>query len=368
MGHKDDYDSTGKTKGQAEKARWTVLASFFALGLCLGVVVAERVYVQKRALIPKPRQLVSTVSNALHSVGHHAPAAPRNELEAYLMQIAPNKELLLAVANKNTMWDGMLDTFTQGIKRAKVANHMILALDQQTADWCKQNGINAHFMNLTIAATQQGTGDNHAVSAMKFGILKNFVELGWSVLLSDVDIAIFQNPFENLYRDSDVEGMTDGFDEHTAYGSIEGFDDPSMGWGRYAQYYKHFNMNSGLFYLKANNRTLDLLTRLAYRLSHEKYWDQTAYNEEIFFLSHGSYKSPQVSVRVMEIDKFMNSKRLFKDIRHRPKSQQPPLPVMVHINYHPDKHERMKAVIKWYIGGDEHALDAFPGGSEKGTR
>lgn len=76
----------------------------------------------------------------------------------------------------------------------------------------------------------------------------------------------------------------------------------------------------------------------------------------------------QVSVRVMEIDKFMNSKRLFKDLRKRPKAQQPPMPVMVHINYHPDKHERMKAVIEYYIKGNEHALDAFPGGSEKGTR
>lgn len=51
---------------------------------------------------------------------------------------------------------------------------------------------------------------------------------------------------------------------------------------------------SGLFFLLANNRTLELLTRLADRLSKQTYWDQTAYNEEIFFLSHGSYKSPQV--------------------------------------------------------------------------
>jgi hypothetical protein len=25
--------------------------------------------------------------------------------------------------------------------------------------------------------------------------------------------------------------------------SIEGFDDPSMGWARYAQFFKHFNLN-----------------------------------------------------------------------------------------------------------------------------
>jgi hypothetical protein len=62
---------------------------------------------------------------------------------------------------------------------------------------------------------------------------------------------------------------------------------------------KHFNFNSGLFYLRANERTIELMQRLETRLSKQKYWDQTAYNEEIFFLSHGSYKSPQVERAVV---------------------------------------------------------------------
>lgn len=45
---------------------------------------------------------------------------------------------------------------------------------------------------------------------------------------SDVDIVTLQNPFDHLYRDSDVEGMTDGHDPGTAYGEIYGVDDPSM--------------------------------------------------------------------------------------------------------------------------------------------
>ena len=32
------------------------------------------------------------------------------------------------------------------------------------------------------------------------------------------------------------------------------------------------------------------------------------YNEELFFLSHDDYVSPGLSVRVMNIHKFMNSK------------------------------------------------------------
>ena len=37
-------------------------------------------------------------------------------------------------------------------------------------------------------------------------------------------------------------------------------------------------------------------------------WDQSVYNQEIFFLAHGPYTAPNVTVRVMDIYKFMNSK------------------------------------------------------------
>lgn len=32
-----------------------------------------------------------------------------------------------------------------------------------------------------------------------------------------------------------------------------------------------------------------------------------------------------------------------------------------------DKTDRMRAMIAYYIKGDEHALDKFPGGSEPGS-
>ena len=36
-----------------------------------------------------------------------------------------------------------------------------------------------------------------------------------------------------------------------------------QGWSRYAQGTRHMAFNSGLFYIKANARTIDLLTRIA---------------------------------------------------------------------------------------------------------
>lgn len=37
-----------------------------------------------------------------------------------------------------------------------------------------------------IPAAQANNGDNHAVSALKFRMLRHFLQLGYSVLLSDV--------------------------------------------------------------------------------------------------------------------------------------------------------------------------------------
>uniref|UniRef100_A0A061SJT2 Glycosyltransferase cazy family gt77-like protein n=1 Tax=Tetraselmis sp. GSL018 TaxID=582737 RepID=A0A061SJT2_9CHLO len=202
---------------------------------------------------------------------------------------------------------------------------------------------------------------NHGISALKFQLVREFLVLGYSVLLSDVDVVVLQNPFGHLHRDHDVEALSDGFDERTAYGGWDDvFDDPQMGWSRYAHTIRLFMVNSGLFYVRPSSRTVELMDRLTERLSREAAWDQAAFNEALFLPSHGGYLSPRATVRVMDIYKFVNSKTLFKSLRGGRGSDANRKPVMVHINYHPDKWQRMKAVIKRYLKGDSHALDGYP--------
>ena len=43
-----------------------------------------------------------------------------------------------------------------------------------------------------ITQSQKDTGENHAVSALKFEIIREFLELGWNVLLSDIDVVVVQ--------------------------------------------------------------------------------------------------------------------------------------------------------------------------------
>jgi hypothetical protein len=53
---------------------------------------------------------------------------------------------------------------------------------------------------MQVSKSQEHAGDNHAISALKFGIIKKFLQLGWAVLLSDIDVCVLQDPFKFLYR------------------------------------------------------------------------------------------------------------------------------------------------------------------------
>lgn len=278
----------------------------------------------------------------------------------------PHREVLVAVANSNLLSAdgsrGMLRTWLEQVWSANVPNYLVVAIDDQVAH--ALHGLGVPFWRRGTKQLAATATDNHGISAQKFDILHDFLKRDISVLLCDVDVVVLKNPFNgHLYRDSDVEGMSDGFDAGTAYGHIDGVDDPSMGWSRYAQAMRIFVTNSGLFYLRPNNRTRELVRRCTERLMMKKDWDQSVFNEEMFYPSHGSYITTGITKRVMDINDFMNSKYLFKTVRYSPNLRSH-VPVMVHLNYHPEKWERMRAVIRYFHDDDPRALSAWPDGSK----
>ena len=111
-------------------------------------------------------------------------------------------------------------------------------------------------------------------------MLRDFIVAGCSVLLSDVDVVWLQNPFTlpSLYRDVDVEGMTDGWDDPSAFG---------YPWkdGQGAQQLRLSARNSGLFFIAATEEVLRMMSRLKHRMETEGVWDQTAYNEEMWYVA-----------------------------------------------------------------------------------
>ncbi|KZV53383.1 UDP-D-xylose:L-fucose alpha-1,3-D-xylosyltransferase 2-like [Dorcoceras hygrometricum] len=288
-------------------------------------------------------------------------------LAKILDQVAVNRELIVALANSNVKEE--LEIWFTSIKRVGIPNYIVVALDDEIASFCQSNDVPVYNRDNSKGDEDKGiesiakTGGNHAVSGLKFRFLREFLQLGYSVLLSDVDIVYLQNPFEYLYRDSDVESMTDGHNNLTAYGYNDVFDEPKMGWARYAHTMRMWVYNSGCFYLRPTIPSIELLDRVTARLAHENAWDQAVFNEELFFPSHPGYDGLHASKRTMDYFLFMNSKVLFKTVRKDSKLSQIK-PVIVHVNYHPDKLVRMKAVVDYYVNGKQDALTPFPDGSE----
>ena len=104
---------------------------------------------------------------------------------------------------------------------------------------------------------------SHKVSAQKFSIVNEFVERGCSVLLTDTDVAYLRNPFPFLFRDSDVESMSDGWDAGSAFGFLETVDDASLGreknsGRRRAKTFRVAALNSGMWLVMATRASARL--------------------------------------------------------------------------------------------------------------
>ncbi|XP_041015788.1 arabinosyltransferase RRA2-like [Juglans microcarpa x Juglans regia] len=280
-----------------------------------------------------------------------------------LEKVAVQRELIVALANSNVK--DMLEVWFTNIKRVGITNYLVVALDEEIARFCESKVVPVYKRDPDVGIDSVArTGGNHAVSGLKFRVLREFLQLGYSVLLSDVDIVYLQNPFHYIYRDSDVESMTDGHNNMTAYGYNDVFDEPAMGWARYAHTMRIWVYNSGFFYIRPTIPSIELLDRVASRLSREpNSWDQAVFNEELFKPSHPGYDGLHAARRTMDFYLFMNSKVLFKTVRKDAKLSKFK-PVIVHVNYHPDKLPRMKAIVEFYVKGKKDALEAFPDGSD----
>jgi hypothetical protein len=279
-------------------------------------------------------------------------------------RVARNREVVAAVSNKNIFY--MLGLFIDGLKKTKIENYVIVALDEETAAWCKERDVPYYHRELQSIT---GTTDNHATSGLKFRILNEFVSTGTSVLLSDVDVVWMQDPFADgpassnqrlIYRDVDVEGMTDGWDDASAYG---------FSWNGQRRLVAR---NSGLFFVAATHNTQTMMQRLAERMATEKNtWDQTAYNEEQVYLwgqpQHAVYSG--VSQRVMNYMCFMNSKYFFRFMRFDDDLYPSHRAASVHVNYHPEKPDRMVSIIAQYWNDEKDAIDVWNWGEgRKGAK
>ena len=282
-------------------------------------------------------------------------------------------EVMVALANdvmmcsnpKTCWWNGgnILETFLKANARLKLQNAVVITLDDATEAFCQKFGsVNSLRLSLPVPKAQEGSRGANMISTLKYGLLKQILLMGFSCLVVDLDLIFLKDPFEHLYRDADVEASTDGFTKAWAGGSIGSVHEPKMGWGAGGLYVQHFTLNVGCAFFRPTVRAMDLLQRVSDALAVKSGWDQQVFNSEAFMLSHGTYNGSKVAVRVMEYSQWVNSKTFFFSDRSRyfpGRSSKAPIPVMVHMNYHPDKHKRMLCVWDRYVEGKLDACDGF---------
>lgn len=157
--------------------------------------------------------------------------------------VAINREVMAAVANSRAQG---LQGFLDSIRKLNIRNFLIIAIDRDLAEKLKADKVPYYFK-------ENRAQGNHAVSAQKFGLIKEFVKVGCSILLSDTDVVFLQNPFGHLYRDSDIESMSDGWDNQTTHGYLDPLGDVSLGPdnpARYGHTLRISALNSGQFLLR----------------------------------------------------------------------------------------------------------------------
>ncbi|KAL3639211.1 hypothetical protein CASFOL_017118 [Castilleja foliolosa] len=284
-------------------------------------------------------------------------------LAKILSKIAVKNELIVALANSNVQQ--ILQLWFTSIKKTGIPNYLVIALDSETFDFCVKNDVPVYQTGPDENIDSVGkTASSHAVSGLKFRVLREFLQMGYSVLLSDIDVVYIQNPFHHLHRDCDVESMSDGHNNMTAYGYDDVFDEPEMGWSRYAHTMRIWVYNSGFFYIRPTLPSIELLDRVADELArNENAWDQAVFNEELFYPSSPGYVGLHASRRTMDMYLFMNSKVLFKTVRKDDRLRRIK-PVVVHVNYHLDKIPRMRGVFEFYVDGKKNALESFSDASD----
>mmetsp|Transcript_13446 Transcript_13446/g.48913 ORF Transcript_13446/g.48913 Transcript_13446/m.48913 type:complete len:427 (-) Transcript_13446:2589-3869(-) len=300
-------------------------------------------------------------------------ALARVEFKGEVM-VALANDVMMCTNPKTCWWKGgnILETWISVVQRLQIQNYLILALDNAVYQFCQEKKANCVRTDLPVPKVLEATHPANRISTLKYGVLDQMLVHNYSVLISDLDLVLTTNPFPHLHRDSDIEVQTDGFTRENSHGHLKGIKDPSMGWGGGGLYVEVFTLNVGFGFIRPTYSSIMLMRRVRDRLMDKPAWDQQVFNEEVWLPASPDHNHAAlgVAVRVMDCMKFTNSKIYFKSSRSRflpGRSAKGATPLMIHMNYHPDKHKRMLCLVARYFDGRIGACDQMPGGSEPGT-
>ncbi|KAA6425748.1 MAG: glycosyltransferase family 77 [Trebouxia sp. A1-2] len=187
------------------------------------------------------------------------------------------KKLILKVASEGTVmvtWANFhyLDftlNWVQHVQAANISAYLVGAMDDELLQALLERGINCFGMQSGLSIDDFGWGSKqfHKMGREKIGLVLTFTNMGFDVVVSDVDTVWLQDPLPYLanYPEADVLVSSDSLHATTTDGALEMY--PGAG---VANIGIMLFRSSAMMFAQEWNEAL---------LANDDYWDQNAFND-----------------------------------------------------------------------------------------
>ncbi|XP_062206280.1 uncharacterized protein At4g15970-like [Phragmites australis] len=170
-----------------------------------------------------------------------------------------------AFARPNSLLDLFRESFRSGEGISHLLNHvLVVAVDAKAFVHCR--AVHPHCYLLEVTSMNLSSANNFMSEAYvelvwtKLSLQQRVLELGYNFLFTDVDIVWLRNPFRHISVFADMTTSSDVF-----FGDIDNLDTFP---------------NTGFYYVKATNRTVEMLRRWrAARARFEPNHEQHIFNQ-----------------------------------------------------------------------------------------
>uniref|UniRef100_A0A7R9V221 Nucleotide-diphospho-sugar transferase domain-containing protein n=1 Tax=Chlamydomonas euryale TaxID=1486919 RepID=A0A7R9V221_9CHLO len=160
-------------------------------------------------------------------------------------------------------------SWVYNVKKAGVTGYLVGAMDDDMLKAMVDADINTWRMNtgITKADLGWGSGNFHKMGRAKIALIKDFLEFGVDVVITDIDTAWLRNPlpFFSRYPHADILTSSDQLRETVSDESLEKFPDAGAA----------FNIGIMMFRPKSLAFVEDWIAKL----QDVGVWDQNAFND-----------------------------------------------------------------------------------------
>ena len=117
-------------------------------------------------------------------------ANPRREVMVGLVN-----DVMMCTNRKTCWWNGgnIVETFLKASKRLQLRNVVVINLDDATQSFCTSfGGATCLRMELPVPTAQQGSRGANMISTLKYGLLRQALFMGFSILVVDLDLVFLK--------------------------------------------------------------------------------------------------------------------------------------------------------------------------------